>query len=79
MKKTEEELTRALEQEVGIDLAFKLMRLYQKAQEVASGNYYTPQGNKLPAADERFFQMAIARGYSQRAIKIYFELIRGER
>lgn len=68
----EQEANQALEDEVGISRAFQLGRIFEEAQQTASGNRFTLR--PMPTAAEIFHKRAINRGYSERAIMLFNKL-----
>jgi hypothetical protein len=68
----EQAACQALEDEIGIDASFRLMRIYQAAHDAASGNRYTLEHR--PTAIERFHSMAATAGYSKKAVNVYLNI-----
>jgi hypothetical protein len=58
----------------GPDRAFRLMNLYTKAQQSASGNKFTLR--KMPSVEEIFHDRAREDGYSEKAIRFYLQKVR---
>jgi hypothetical protein len=68
----QEENDRLEELAGGSDSAFRLMRLWEKCRQSASGNRFTLRN--LPTTEERFRERAKAEGYSKECVELYITM-----
>lgn len=71
---SERELNQQLEDLVGIDRAFKLVRLWTQAEQIVSGDRYRADGRPYRSALDVFKRLAINDGYPQEAIKVFLQI-----
>ena len=58
----------------GPNRAFRMVDIYRRAEQSASGNRFTIR--KMPSVDEIFRDMARREGYSDKVIRFYLERVR---
>lgn len=74
MRMTEDDANRQLEQMVGINRSFQLMRIYQDATMHARDNFFT--GEKKEEVAKRIFKnKARSSGYADNEINFYLNHI----
>lgn len=64
--------SKQLERAVGIDTAFKMMRLWERAVQGASGNQFTTR--KMPSKKSLFKALCLHNGITEWQANMYMEL-----